>query len=124
MMKEQLNNAIVKVLKKTIDSGNVVIKRGLLGNKFIVYAPDGKKMKKLFTIKRENGSFREDFGTIQGGHAMLHSLHKDHIEIDGKKYETIHSQGIYESVAELYKRQSENSAVAFLSQVSDKSRGK
>ena len=63
-----------------------MVKRGLLGNKFIVYAPDGKKMKKLFTIKRENGSFREDFGTIQGGHAMLHSLHKDHIEIDGKKY--------------------------------------
>ena len=122
-MKEELHDGIVKVLKKTIDSGNVVIKRGLLSSKFIVYAPDGKKMKKLFTIKREYGNFRKDLGaTKTGGSAMLHSLHKDHIEIDGKKYETISSQGIYESIVELYKKQSENSAVAFLSQMSDKSR--
>lgn len=119
-MKEELHDGIVKVLKKTIDSGNVVIKKGLFGNKFIVYSKDGKK---LFTIKRENGNFHKDLGaTKNGGSAMLHSLHKDHIEIDGKKYETIHSQGIYESVVELYKKQSENSAVAFLSQMSDKSR--
>jgi len=122
-MKEELHDGIVKVLKKTIDSGNVMIKRGLLGNKFIVYAPDGKKMKKWFTIKREHGDFHKELGaTKTGGHAMLHSLHKDHIEIDGKKYETINSQGIYESVVELYEKQSENSAVAFLSQMSNKSR--
>ena len=100
-----------------------MVKRGLLSNKFIVYASDGEKMKKLFTIKREHGDFHEDLGaTKSGGSAMLHSLHKDHIEIDGKKYETIHSHGIYESIVELYKKQSENSAVTFLSQMSDKSR--
>ena len=121
-MKEQLDAAIVKVLKKVLDKGNVTVKRGFLGGGFTVYAPDGKKLKKMFTIKRENGNFSEAIETKGRGSSTFHSLHKDHIKIDGKTYETIHSEGIYEAVLELYTKQNSNTSVAFLKNISDKTR--